>query len=125
MKLSALWPKNNATLLFPIILIAPFLMGVSWPGVPLEEVADVIVIMVPAHDHALHVPMPEERPIEGKIIRVDKGNLPATPNIVHTPHTITAPLNQGIPKKLYLKKFPDRDAYYLIGVDPVQGGGKQ
>lgn len=104
-------------------------MGVSWPGIPLEDVADVIVIMVPAHDHRLNVPESVERPIEGQIIQtekgvLEKGKLPA-PAIVHTPHTITAPLNQGIPKKLYLKKFPDRDAYYLIGVDPVQGGGKQ
>jgi hypothetical protein len=115
--------KSRVWRLF-LLLLAPLLMGTTWIGVPLEEMADVIVILVPTHDHTLHVPAPVERPIKGQIVRLEKGKF-SPPVIIHTANTITTPLKQGTPNRLFLKKFRDRDAYYIIGVLPVrQGGGK-
>ncbi len=112
-----------------LLLCAPLLMGTTWPTVPPEELADVIVILVPAHDHALHVPAPVERPIKGQILRLEKGQfekgpLPE-PEIIHKPNTIGGPLKDGVPTKLCLKKFPDRNAYYPICVEPLKQGGRK
>lgn len=112
-----------------LMLIAPNVMGTSLPAVPLEESADVIVILAPRQDYGLNVPMSMERSVNGQIIKLEKGSLGVRglpeAAIVHTPNTITSPLKQGVPKRLFLKKFPDRDTYYVIGVGPVQQGGKQ
>lgn len=108
-----------------LLLLAPLLMGTTWAAIPLEEVADTMVLLIPHNEMALHVPMPTERAIQGKIVKVEKGQLLPQAQIIHTANTFTTPLKQGIPYRLFLKKFPDRDAYYIIGVLPMrQGGGK-
>jgi hypothetical protein len=89
---------------------------VDLPTVPIEQMADVIVIARPHADMPPHVAAPAERVIQGVIERVDKGKPPQT--TIHTAKTIIAPLRAGIPVKLYLKAFPDRNAHYIIGVFP-------
>ncbi|MBI5379390.1 MAG: hypothetical protein HZA23_04460 [Nitrospirae bacterium] len=83
-----------------ILLIAPLLMGTTWIGVPLEESADAIVLLIPQKNMALHVPMRTEQVIQGKIIKAEKGQLPPQVLIIHTPNTITTPLEQGLPHEL-------------------------
>jgi hypothetical protein len=103
-------------------------MGTTWPAVPPVEQADVIVILVPADDHALHVPALVERPIKGHIVRLEKGQFEKgpfpEPEIVHKPNTIIGPLKSGVPTRLCLKKLPNRNAYHPICVEPLKHGGK-
>ena len=82
-----------------------------------ELIADSIVIYVPDKDMSLHIMEPTERIIEGHVIKVEKG---VEPNlIIHKAGTITTPLEKDVPVKLFLKRFPDREAYYPIAIFPV------
>ncbi len=82
-----------------------------------ELIADSIVIYVPDKDMSLHIPETTERVIKGHVIKVEKG---VEPNlIIFKADTITTPLEKGVPVKLFLKRFPDREAYYPIAIDPV------
>lgn len=92
------------------------------PTVPIEQRADVIVVLRPHVDFPLHFATAAERIISGDIDRVEKGVVPQT--IVHTARTIVAPLRAGVPVKLFLKAFPNRNAYYIIGVFPESYGGQ-
>jgi hypothetical protein len=91
-------------------------------AVPLEQAADVIVVLVPDETFDLHIPTPHERVIRGSIVRLDKGPMP--PMIVHTPNTFVTPLQAKVPAKLFLTKFKDRDASFIIGVHPQVPGEK-
>jgi hypothetical protein len=91
-------------------------------AVPLEQAADAIVVLVPDETFHLNVPLPNERVIRGSVLRQDKGPMPTM--IVHTANTFTNPLHAGVPVKLFLSKFKDRDAYYIIGVHPNVSGEK-
>ena len=93
---------------------------IDLPTVPLEQGADVILVLRPQVDFALHLAAPTERIIQGHIDRVEKGVVPQM--IVHTARTIIAPLRAGVPVKLFLKAFPNRNAHYLIGVFPASYG---
>lgn len=103
-----------------IAVISSTFLGTSWEAVPKELVADAIVVVVPAADMALHVPVRMDRIVPGAVIAVEKGYRAAPLTIVHTANTFTTPLRQGVPTRLYLKRYPDRDAYYVIGVLPLQ-----
>lgn len=82
-----------------------------------ELIADSIVIYVPDKDMSLHIPETTERIIEGQVTKVEKG---VEPNlIIHKASTMITPLEKGVPVKLFLKRFPDRDAYYPIAIFPV------
>ena len=82
-----------------------------------ELIADSIVIYVPEMDMPLHIPERTERIIEGQVTKVEKG---VEPNlIIQNANTMISPLKEGIPVKLFLKQFPDRDAYYPIAIFPV------
>jgi hypothetical protein len=35
------------------------------------------------------------------------------------------PLKEGVPVRLFLKRFPDKDAYYPIAIFPITSGAKQ
>ena len=94
----------------------------EYATVPIEQRADVILLVEPHSMHAFDVPARAERVVHGSVLRVDKGVVPQM--IVHTPATIVAPLRAGVPAKLFLKKFKDRDAYYIIGVFPAWYGEK-
>ncbi len=82
-----------------------------------EKIADSIVFIVPSKSMDLHIPKSTERIIKGEITKVEKGREPNL--IILSPNTFTAPLTEGIPKKIYLKQFTDRDAYYPIAIYPV------
>lgn len=110
--LSRKFSKTRPLLL--LVLITPLLMGTSFPAVPLEESADLMMYLVPDQDYALHITMPVDRTIQGKVVQLDKGDI-SPPAIVHPANSFTAPLRKGAPERLYLKKFPDREAYYVIG----------
>ncbi len=90
--------------------------GVIDYAIPPELIADSIVTYVP--DMAL--PLDEqgtEHIIEGKVTKVEKGLEPNL--IIHRASTFHTPLKEGVPVKLFLKQFPDRDAYYPIAIFPV------
>jgi hypothetical protein len=94
----------------------------DYASVPIESLADVILVIEPHATLALDLPTPAERIVQGSIVRVEKGVVPHT--IVHTSRTIVAPLRAGVPAKLFLKAFKDRNAHYIIGVFPGWYGGK-
>lgn len=93
------------------------------PAVPPGAIADVVLILEPDRTMALDVPAPVERVIRGRVLRLDRGVLPRT--IVHTPHTLIAPLERGVPVKVYLKQFRGRDAHYVIGIFPASDGDER
>ena len=95
---------------------------VDYPAVPVEQRADVILVLKPHTTFDLHVSSPAERIVEGDIVRLEKGVVPQT--IVHTPNTMVAPLRAGVPVKLFLKAFRGRNAHYIIGVFPEWYGGQ-
>jgi hypothetical protein len=90
---------------------------VDRPAVPIDQVADAIVILVPNENFDLLSPATHERVVTGTITRLLKGPVP--PLIVHKPHGFVTSLKAGVPKKIFLKKFADRDGYYIIGVFAV------
>jgi len=69
----------------------------------------------------LNVPTAGEQIIRGSVLRVERGALPQL--IVNTPNTIVGPLRVGVPVRLYLKSFSNRNAHYIIGVAPLPNGG--
>jgi len=70
--------------------------------------AESIVIFVPSKDQSL-LTGDQELIIEGSVAKVEKGT---TPNLIIMPaHTLSGPLQSGIPERLYLTKLADRDAY--------------
>ena len=91
-------------------------------GVHPETVADVIVVLEPQQAFPLNVPTPGEQVIRGSVLRVERGVVPQL--IVNTPNTIVAPLHVGVPVRLYLKSFSNRNAHYIIGVVPALDWGK-
>jgi len=99
---------------------APLESIIDLPTIPIEQGADVIVVIRPDADYPLHRAAPTERVIRGDIRRLVKGPMPLT--IVHTPRTIIAPLRAGVPVKLFLKAFANRNAYYIVGVFPESYG---
>ncbi len=84
------------------------------------ELADAVVIYVPSHHHDLNKVKPHERFIDGHAIKVEKGVAPVT--IVHTANTFIRPLEAGVPVRLCLKKFLDREAYYIIAILSINEG---
>jgi hypothetical protein len=82
-----------------------------------ELIADSIVIYVPGMDMPLQIPERTERIIEGKVTKVEKG---VEPNlIIQNANTMIMPLKEGVPVKLFLKRHPDKEAYYPIAIFPV------
>ncbi|HMH49313.1 MAG TPA: hypothetical protein VK548_03705 [Candidatus Acidoferrum sp.] len=102
-----------------VVLIAGHAAG-HHPAIPLEQVADVIVIIKPRERQSLNLPATVDRMIVGDIVRIEKGVSPIV--IVHTRNTFTAPIEAGVPVRLYLKAFKDGHAHYIIGVstEPVK-----
>lgn len=88
-----------------------------------DQKADAIVVYTPTAHHALDKMESFERVLKGRVETQEKGNAP--PNlIVHKANTMIMPLEAGMPVRLYLKRFPDRDAYYPIAIFPVSQGAK-
>ena len=105
-----------------IMLIAGHAAG-HYPAIPLEQVADVIVVIKPRDRQSLHLPATVDRIIQGNIVRVEKGVPPIV--IVHTRNTFGgAPLEAGVPVRLYLKAFKDGHAHYIIGVSSAPSGSQ-
>jgi hypothetical protein len=113
----------TATAAAALVSIAgPALGGVvDYPPVPPEQLADVIVVVSSQATVPLHVPTAAERIVHAAIVRVEKGTAPLV--IVHTANTIVSPLRAGVPAKLLLKAFRNRNAHYIIGVYPESQGG--
>lgn len=70
----------------------------------------------------LHLPTPSDRIVHGDIVRIEKGVLPKI--IVHTRNTFITPLQAGVPRKLFLKAFPDGSGHYIIGNFPEWFGDR-
>lgn len=101
------------TLVIPVAFTAGRAAGFTTVA-PREEVADVIVVITPRERYSLHRPAMVDRIVQGDIVRTEKGARPIV--ITHTRNTFTAPLEAGVPVKLYLKAFKDGHAHYIIGV---------
>lgn len=96
--------------------------SLAYYGVPPDQLADVIVVFTPHINLGLHAVVPGEQVVQGSIVRIDKGVAPQL--IVNTPNTIVGPLQAGVPVKLFLKSFKDRNVHYIIAVYPEPLGGK-
>lgn len=91
---------------------------------PPDQVADVIVVYTPEVDMDLDKMKPHERGFRGRIEKQEKGD--AEPLvIVQRPNSMIMPLQAGVPVRLYLKRFDDRDAYYPIAIFPVSSGAEK
>lgn len=90
---------------------------------PPEQVADAIVVYTPNADMSLNKMELSERVLIGRIEKHEKGNV-AHSKIVHRAKSMIMPLQAGVPVKLYLKHFSDRDAYYPIAIFPISSGVK-
>lgn len=84
---------------------------------PPEQVADSIVILVPDVTMPLDSPKSFERTISGQVRTIEKGAHPSV--IVHPANSLILPTRAGVPMRVYLKRFIDRDAYYPIAIFPV------
>jgi hypothetical protein len=75
---------------------------------------DIILLFRPQDDHVLSV---VEEVVRGDILRVEKG---AAPRLIVTPAGTLGPWWQaGVPIRLWLMKFADRDAYYPVFTEPA------
>jgi hypothetical protein len=93
-----------------------------YPNIPLEQVADVVVVIKPYQKHSLQLPATVDRIVQGDIVRVEKGVAPLV--IVHTRNSFTSPIEAGVPVKLYLKAFKDGHGHYIIGVSSAPSGSQ-
>jgi hypothetical protein len=87
-------------------------------GPPREIAAPVIVVMV--SETPVGRPSTVDHPVEGTILRVEKGALPLGATIVFPANSWgggAAPAR--VPARLYLYKFADRDTYYIAGIQPL------
>ena len=94
----------------------------EFPLVPIELAADVIIVLKPHATFLLHLPTPTDRFVYGDILRIEKGVQPKV--IVHKRTTFITPLHAGVPRKLFLKAFPDGSGHYLIGNFPEWYGDR-
>jgi len=95
-------------------------------AVPPENIADVIVDFVPRSYLPLHIASRTNRSIEGSVVKLERG--PAQflerepsmlPRIVQPANTLIAPLQTGVPVKLFLKLNPKTGEYYPIAIFPI------
>jgi hypothetical protein len=89
-------------------------------AVPMDQAADVIVVLIPDESDDGVCGAPHDCVVRGSVVRLDKGPMPE--QIVRTANSFGNPLKAGEPITLYLSKFKDRDAYYLIGAIPMPAG---
>ena len=87
-------------------------------GVHPGDVADAIIILVPEEDIALNRSHSEKRPIRGKITSNERSII-AVDSIFQPPFVIISPLKRDTPVKMFLKRYPNSNDYYPIGIFPV------
>ncbi len=103
------------TLMF---VFSPFANATSVSQNP-ALLADSIVIFVPSKDQELVTP-DTELIIEGRIAKVEKG---VEPDVIIQPvHSFMRSIQAGIPIRIYLKRFLDRNAYYPIYIVSLSSG---
>lgn len=90
--------------------------GIDFPALPLVDSADVILVLLPHADITTIAPVEGE--VVGDIERVEKGTAPRT--IIYTANTFGASVRAGVRVKLFLKRFADRDAHYIVGTLPPE-----
>lgn len=78
-----------------------------------EDTADAIVVFIPDADFP-GATGPNELPIPGRILSVERGSAPPGAPIILTANTFTSPMRGGVPRRLGLVRFPDRAAFYPI-----------
>jgi hypothetical protein len=97
--------------------------GVAESVPPVEQIADAIVVYTPMMHHALDRIASTERVLSVRADKLEKGKeVPKT--VVHKANVMIAPLEAGVPVRMYLKRFEDRDAYFPIAIYPLSLGGK-
>jgi hypothetical protein len=121
---------NSAAGLLLVLSSAAFAADFHAKGVVIAESAgdslkkaDAVVVFMPMAHQALNKMESSERVLSGWIEKQEKG-LAAPSMIVHRPNTMTMPLEAGVPVRMYLKRFPDRDAYYPIAIFSTSSGAK-
>jgi hypothetical protein len=81
-----------------------------------ETVADSVIEFTPSRDAALNIPLAQEQNLEGRMV-LQAGTAPTS--IIVPAHTMILPLQQGVPVRMFLMRFEDRDAYYPIAIFPL------
>lgn len=76
--------------------------------------ADAIVTIVPWQNYRLSILSKEPIEINGDVVQIEKIDRLEAP-ILHRPGVLIAPLYKGVPAKLFLKRYANLNAYYLIG----------
>lgn len=81
-----------------------------------ETVADSVIEFTPSRDAALDIPLAQDQNLEGRMV-LRAGTTPTS--IVVPAYTMILPLRQGVPVRMFLMRFEDRDAYYPIAIFPL------
>ena len=85
-----------------------------------SEGADAIVVITPDANYELHRPLKTKRIISGRMVSNERTLVSISEGaITHAPETITAPLEKGKPVKLFLRRYPDGNDYYITAVFPA------
>ena len=84
-------------------------------GIHPRLLADAEAILMPNADFDLGRGSRQEILITGEIISKDERFSPEN-SIILPPKSFIRPLQKGVPVRMYLKKYQDRNAYYPIGI---------
>lgn len=114
-----LWMRLLGLMLVPLAAFPQerFLSELSTvlPGSMPEEIAQSVIIFVPTVDTPLI--STKDVYLKGKITHVERGEVPGA--IVIPADTLWGVRAAGVPVRMYLMRYPGRDAYYPIFSTPV------
>ena len=85
-----------------------------------SEGADAIVVITPDTNYELHRAKKIMRIIKGSMHSNERSVVDITVGaITHAPESIVAPLEKGRPVKLFLRRYPGGNDYYITAVFPA------
>ena len=85
-----------------------------------SEGADAIVVITPDADYALHRAQKTKRIIKGRMLSNERSIVDITDGaITHAPEAIVTPLEKGKPVKLFLRRYPGANDYYITAIFPA------
>lgn len=85
-----------------------------------SEGADAIVVITPDANYELHRAQKTKRIIKGRMLSNERSIVDITDGaITHAPDTIVAPLEKGKSVKLFLRRYPGRNDYYITAIFPA------
>ena len=85
-----------------------------------SEGADAIVVITPDANYELHRAQKTKRIIKGRMLSNERSVVDiADGAITHAPEAIVAPLEKGKPVKLFLRRYPGANDYYITAIFPA------